>query len=91
MHTNRAVCESKEIRGLGQFRDSSWRGGSFHQDFPTTCMDVIPASSSQHLRLLDLVQSPATSATGHSMSEIIRLVHQKSEFLTVSLPKFNCH
>ena len=47
MPTNRAVCESKEIRSLGQFRESSWRDGSFHQDFPNSCVDVFPALSSQ--------------------------------------------
>ena len=32
MPTNQAVCESKEIRDLGQFSESSWRGGGFHQN-----------------------------------------------------------
>ena len=26
-------CESKEIGGLGQFRESSWSEGGFHLDF----------------------------------------------------------
>ena len=75
MPTNQAVCESKESRDLGQFLESSRRGGGCHQDFPTTCVDVLPASSSQHFSLLGLVQRPATSAVGYSKSETIRLVH----------------
>ena len=49
-----------------------------HQDCLTTCMDVVPALSSQNLSLLDLVQSPVTSMTGHLKSERSALFNKSS-------------
>ena len=46
MATDRAVCELKELGVWGSFGRVPGAMVVFHQDFPTTCMDVVPASPS---------------------------------------------